>query len=134
MTKKNPAPRGLSEKGNRLWNKVVEEYELRPDELRTLEAACRASDLVDRMWAEGKTAELVTVGSMGQAVLHPIFPELRQQQAALVSLLKSLRLADVADVADEGGAAVGSPVGDSRSTAARAAAKAKWNKSYGAPA
>ena len=131
MTKKNPAPRGLSEKGNRLWNRVVEEYKLRPDELRTLEAACRASDLVDRMWAEGKTAELVTVGSMGQAVLHPIFPELRQQQAALVGLLKSLRLADVAD---EDGAAVGSPVGDSRSTAARAAAKAKWNKSYGAPA
>lgn len=131
MTKKNLAPRGLSEKGNKLWNRVVEEYELRPDELRTLEAACRASDLVDRMWAEGKTAELVTVGSMGQAVLHPIFPELRQQQAALVSLLKSLRLADVAD---EDGAAVGSPVGDSRSTAARAAAKAKWNKSYGAPA
>lgn len=131
MTKKNPAPRGLSEKGNKLWNRVVEEYELRPDELRTLEAACRASDLVDRMWAEGKTAELVTVGSMGQAVLHPIFPELRQQQAALVSLLKALRLADVAD---EDVAAVGSPVGDSRSTAARAAAKAKWNKSYGAPA
>ena len=131
MTKKNPAPRGLSEKGNKLWNRVVGEYELRPDELRTLEAACRASDLVDRMWSEGKTAELVTVGSMGQAVLHPIFPELRQQQAALVSLLKSLRLADVAD---EDGAAVGSPVGDSRSTAARAAAKAKWNKSYGAPA
>lgn len=131
MTKKNPAPRGLSEKGNKLWNRVVEEYELRPDELRTLEAACRASDLVDRMWAEGKTAELVTVGSMGQAVLHPIFPELRQQQAALVSLLKALRLADVAD---EDGAAVGSPVGDNRSTAARAAAKAKWNKSYGAPA
>lgn len=131
MTKKKPAPRGLSEKGNKLWNRIIEEYELRPDELRTLEAACRASDLVDRMWSEGKTAELVTVGSMGQAVLHPIFPELRQQQAALVSLLKSLRLADVAD---EGGAAVGSPVGDSRSTAARAAAKAKWNKSYGAPA
>ena len=130
MTKKNPAPRGLSEKGNKLWNRVVEEYELRPDELRTLEAACRASDLVDRMWAEGKTAELVTVGSMGQAVLHPIFPELRQQQAALVSLLKALRLADVAD---EDGAAVGSPAGDSRSTAARGAAKAKWNKSYGAP-
>jgi hypothetical protein len=56
-------------------------------------------------------------GSMGQSVINPIVPELRQHRATLAALLKHLKLPDEL---------VERP--DSRAVAARRAAQARWGK------
>lgn len=109
------APRNLSAAGRKLWTKITTDYDLRTDELRVLEDACRESDLIDVLQAEARDAQLVVRGSQGQPVINPLISELRQHRSTLAALFRQLKLPD--DPA-------GKP--EDRSTQARAAANARW--------
>ncbi|HEY9247672.1 MAG TPA: hypothetical protein VIO38_00995 [Rariglobus sp.] len=118
---KKPAPKGLDAPGQALWRAVNGKYELRTDELVVLEKACRASDRIARM--ESVLGEdVTTLGSMGQTVVHPLIGEIRQHEAQVASLLRSLKLPD------ESGEVVDA---SARSTQARAAAQSRWGMAHG---
>lgn len=119
MTRKKMlgVPEGLSDAGASLWESIASKYELRADELRTLEAACRASDRAARMRDELGDAVTAT-GSMGQVVVHPLIPEIRAHEAQVASLLAKLRLPDDAGV--------------EQVSQQRAAAQSRWAAAHGA--
>lgn len=120
---KTAAPMGLKADGAALWRKVTGSYDLRTDELVTLESACRATDRVALMRDElGDT--VTATGSMGQVVVHPLIAEIRAHEAQVTSLLSRLKLPDLAE---------GAPAGEeqSRSTTARAAAQSRWGVAHG---
>jgi hypothetical protein len=100
-----------------MWREITETYDLRADELRVLEDACREVDLIERLEEAMKDAPLTSSGSMGQLVAHPLVQELRQHRSTLKALLGSLKLPD-----DPGGKA------ESRSASARDAANARWRR------
>lgn len=122
MTAKR-TPSGLGEDGLALWTDITGEYELRFDELRILETACREWDLMCGMDAqlnsELDAGNWSVRGSMGQDVAHPLLAEIARHRALFARLVAQLKLPD------EG--AVDSP--QSRSDAARAMAHARWAKS-----
>lgn len=111
------APSGLGAAGEQLWSDVAADYELRPDELRVLEAACRTADMIARLDAAMVDEPLMVSGSMGQLREHPLISESRQQRQSLAALLKQLKLPDE-----------GASSSESRSSAARAAANARWSR------
>jgi hypothetical protein len=120
---KPKAPSGLADAGSRLWRDVVAKYDLRADELVTLEAACRASDRIVDMERE-RAGRVTATGSMGQVVVHPLVAEIRAHEAQVTSLLARLKLPD--DVT--GATSAEAP----RSTQARAAAQSRWAAAHGA--
>lgn len=116
-TKPNP-PAHLKETGAALWSEVVAGYDLRPDELRVLASACVAADLEAQFLAAWVDlgCPMMSKGSMGQEVEHPLIGSGDKQRKAMASLLKQLRLPDDGNTSTE-----------ERSTAARAAASARWS-------
>ena len=112
---KATAPSKLGAKARRLWRGITESYELRPDELRVLEDACREVDLIERLEAELAGADLIVNGSMGQPVANPLVQELRLHRSTVKGLLQSISLPD------EDGSS-------SRSSAGRALADARWRR------
>lgn len=121
---KPKAPETLGAEGKRVWGLVVAKYDLRPDELLTLEDACAASDMIaelSRAWGdEGKP--LTTKGSMGQQVIHPLIGEIRTQRAARNALWRQLHLPD-----EPGGEGEASTEPNQH----RAAAQSKWAAAHG---
>lgn len=115
--KKIKAPAGLDEPGRKLWDEISGKYELRADELCTLEEACREVDLIARLDDALDGASMMVAGSMGQQVVNPLLGEVRQHRGVLARLLGYLRLPD-----DSEGTA------EARSTQARAAANARWSR------
>ncbi|MDC8980682.1 hypothetical protein PR370_01030 [Mycobacterium marinum] len=109
-------PPNLSEKAARFWRDVVANYTLRPDELRILEDACREIDLIELLRKGMAGQPLYMKGSMGQSVINPVVPEIRQHRATFASLVKQLALPEP-----------GAPE-EPRSTRARSAANARWGK------
>lgn len=118
---KPSVPRGLCEKAQKLWRETVAVYDLRADELRLLEDACREVDLVEAMVTELRGAPLIVRGSMGQDVEHPLLGEIRQHRVVLARLLKQLDLPDEEEPAGQGAA------GD-RSASMRSVAEARWRR------
>lgn len=118
------APANLGKRGRALWTSIASKYELRPDELCTLEDACREADLIERLHAELAESDLTTKGSMGQEVASPYVSEIRQHRTVLTNLLKSLKIPDTPAGAAQKRAAV--------SDAARSAARARWGTGAGA--
>ena len=110
-------PAGLGTKARKVWTGTVESFELRPDELRVLEDACREIDLVEVLEKElGKAStQLLVKGSMGQPVANPLMQEIRQHRQVIARLLQSLKL----PAEDESAA-------QPRSVSARQAADARW--------
>ncbi|MEV7654667.1 hypothetical protein AB0O39_10895 [Streptomyces anulatus] len=117
MTAKHDPPAGLGDKALVVWTEISEGYDLRIDELRVLEDACREIDLIERLEADLQHAELIVTGSMGQPVASPLVQELRQHRGVLARLLGWLKLPD-----EEAPAAGG------RSASARQAAMARWGR------
>jgi hypothetical protein len=117
MAREYDAPKGLEEEGVALWDDITAVYDLRPDELRVLEAACFECDLIARMQRQSVTEDLIVVGSQGQPVANPLVQELRQHRSTLRGLLGQLKLPD-----EDGRAAA------SRSAQARDAAGARWKR------
>jgi phage terminase small subunit len=111
-------PPKLGAPGVRFWKDVVDRYQLRPDELRVLEQACRTLTLLDKMQKTlDKADSLTAVGSMGQPVMHPIVSELRQHRNTLRQLTNQLGLPDEDDSRKT-----------SRSAQARDAVNARWRR------
>jgi P27 family predicted phage terminase small subunit len=95
VTRRTPA--ALEAAGKRLWRTVVAEVdgagmELRADELRVLEDACRAADTAERC-AAGLVGESLTVpGARGQLVAHPLISEELRARSLTARLLAQLGL------------------------------------------
>ena len=121
---KVPKPlRPLGEDGQALWDSIVPQYELRPDEIRILQDACCEADIVARLELELVDADLMVKGSMGQLVASPLVSEVRQHRTTLAGLLAKLKLPD-------------SPAGAARKRAvvsekAVKAARARWGSGNG---
>lgn len=115
--KKAPAHMGAA--ARKLWREVTKTYDLRADELRVLEDACREMDVIDFLEEQRRDEDFAVMirGSQGQMVMNPVFAELRQHRGALRQLLAQLKLPDE-DGQAEGG----------RSTQARDAAAARWRR------
>lgn len=114
---KPAAPSNLGTKAKRLWSDITGAYELRADERRILEDACREIDIIERLELEFRTADTMVKGSMGQLVASPLLQELRQHRAVAARLLGMLKLPDEDGRAQE-----------SVSNAARKAANARWGR------
>lgn len=122
MSTKAPAPESLSDPGVALWQTIVGKYDLRADELRTLEDACATTDMIAALtdvWAEAGRP-VTTAGSMGQQVIHPLIAEIRTQRAARNALFRQLKLPDEA----AGG----------ESNQQRSAAQSRWASAHGSGA
>jgi hypothetical protein len=90
-----PTPAGIV--SDAIWSSVVSKYDLRPDELVTLEDICRLSDMIDNLetvWRDNQ-APLVTTGSMGQEVTHPLVSEIKAHRMARNALWRQLKLPDL---------------------------------------
>lgn len=114
-------PAHLGAEGQRVWQSVASKYDLRADELLTLEDACAASDMIaalSKAWQD-LGAPLTTRGSMGQEVIHPLIGEIRTQRAARNALWRQLKLPD------ESG---------ERPNQQRDAANTRWARAHGAGA
>lgn len=98
--RKPRAPAGLGATGRRRWRSVTAEFELRGDECRLLEHACRTVDELATLQAALANAEPMSVGSMGQPRAHPLYAEIRAHRDMLRRLLAAI---DVPDEGDAGG-------------------------------
>ncbi|BCL20294.1 hypothetical protein ACPCBX_13610 [Streptomyces tuirus] len=85
-------PRELGESGRRLWESVVEHYDLDVHEELLLLQACRSADLLDRLARRADGAELTVVNAKGEQVTAPWITEHRQQSLVLARLLASMRM------------------------------------------
>lgn len=115
---KAPTPKGLAPRGRKVWKEIVDGYELRADELDTLEDICREIDLIDKLEADLDGADLMVTGSQGQDVANPLISEIRQHRATKKSLWAGLKLPD------EGGSVVGI-------NHQREGGHSRWAASYG---
>lgn len=91
-------PAGLGAAGRKLWREVLADFELPPDGLSLLTAACRTVDELDKLHTAMAGAEVMTTGSQGQPVVNPLFAEARAHRATLARLLAQLALPDEDDV------------------------------------
>ncbi|MPZ13770.1 MAG: hypothetical protein GEU73_05000 [Chloroflexi bacterium] len=118
-TKRAPAaPAKLGSKAKKIWAEITTTYDLRSDEKRVLEDACREVDLVERMEKDLEKGSLIVAGSMGQPVVNELVKEIRQHRKTYQSLMMSLRLPE-----EDGGAGAAG-----RSSAARTLAQQRWRK------
>lgn len=85
-------PRELGESGARLWESVVEHYDLDVHEELLLLQACRTADLLDRLARRADGAELTVINAKGEQVTAPWITEHRQQSLVLARLLASMRM------------------------------------------
>ncbi len=117
------APSGLGAAGRRLWRELTDAYEFSPGELETVRQACRVSDVLDRIDRALVDADVVTKGSRGQPVRHPLLDASVDNRALLDQLLRSLALP-----------MPGESEGLRRSPQQAAAAQARWRRAKGGTA
>lgn len=114
-----PAPDTLGDSGRALWKTITEKYVLRADELVTLEDVCAATDLIAML--EEKWRDLgrpvITTGSMGQEVEHPLIGSIDKQRKMRNLLWRQLKLPDDA--------------GAERPNQQRQAAQSRWAAAHG---
>lgn len=120
MATSAPMPAKMAPRGRRLWKDITEKYDLRPDEVRVLEDACREVDIIERLESELRDGPLMVRGSQGQLVSSPLVSELRQHRSVLAGLLRSLKLPD--------GESTAAQREQRESEQARAAARARWDR------
>lgn len=89
-------PRGLGAAGSRLWERVLETYDLDeyPEKLECLEHACRVADVIAELEREAGKQPLIVLGSARQKTINPLISETRFQRGLLVSLLSKLNFVD----------------------------------------
>ena len=88
-------PSDLQAAGRDLWSETLVEYELSSSEKAVLLQACRTLDMIGTMQRRVKRDGIVTTGSMGQVVSHPLVGELRQYRALFSQLIRALDLPDL---------------------------------------
>jgi hypothetical protein len=98
---------------------VLDEFELTPAEITTLEQAARTIDECDRLdRAIRALPSLIAPGQMGQPRAHPLLSEARAHRLLLERLTTALALPDVDQEVGERGA----------SKRARKAVQQRWRK------
>jgi hypothetical protein len=116
------APADLGDEGQALWDSIAGAYTLRPDERATLEDACRVTDMIAALtdaWTElGRPT--MTVGSMGQDIIHPLVDKVADHRMKRATLLGRLKLPD-----EQGGAVPNQQ---------RDAAQSRWASAHGSSA
>lgn len=114
MSKPKP-PEHLAKPGADLWSAIVGKYDLRPDELRTLEDACATTDMLSTLEQEWRDAgrPFMSRGSMGQEVEHPLIGSIDKLRKSRQTFFRQLKLPE-----DASGGASTNP--------ARAAAATRW--------
>lgn len=117
-------PTDLGPDGRAFWRDVLEEYDLRVDELRLLSGACRALDRAVRLSEAASGADLTVKGSHGGTQVNPLIAEARQQELLFARLTRQMGLADPDD--DTQVASGGEAASAARSSNARRAAQARW--------
>lgn len=115
--------KSLGELGVALWDETLKTYELTAHERSLLHQACRTLDLIESMRLRVERDGVMSKGSMGQPVTHPLLGELRQNRSLFATLVRTLGLPDV----DESGAPELEVVPNQN----RAAAQSKWGKAHG---
>lgn len=125
MAEKRKAPESLGAAGRRLWDTTLETYTLAEHELDVLQEACYTLDLLQTMRRRVKKDGVMSTGSMGQDVVHPLIGEIRQQRGLFSQLMNALKLPDVEPQAEDL-----APVVEVNQH--RRAAGSRWSKAYGA--
>ena len=113
-------PDGLDERGEAFWRAVVDEWELRPDELQLLVEVARALDTVEMLQRQ-LDADGMTVAKGDGTALHPALCELRLQRQTLARALAQLSLPN------DDGTVLASPL----SARGRRAAESRWAMTKG---
>lgn len=99
-------PEGLEQAGKRLWRTVTGELELAAHEAELLRQACQTADLIAAASAQLAGDDLVSQGSMGQPVGHPMIAVLADQRRLLAYLLRAVTAPEAdAELLDPGPAA-----------------------------
>lgn len=88
-------PDDLSEKASVFWDDISSTYSLRVDEWHILLSACRTMTEIERMENALSDEPVMTKGSRGQVVGHPLLAEVARHRTMLARLLKQLDLPDV---------------------------------------
>jgi hypothetical protein len=114
-------PADLVDAPRELWEAVVSDWELRPDELPLLTAACRTLAEIETIESALIGASALVPGSKGQDRANPLFAEVRAHRLALRQLLGSLGIEEAED--EEGGGS-----GSARSNAGRKLAAQRWRR------
>lgn len=116
-------PAGLGYQGKKLWDSIAGngKYVLRPDELFTLEDACRVSDMIDTLDKDWKALGKPTTarGSMDQLIIHPLVDKMADHRMKRSTLLAKLKLPDEV------------PAGGEKPNQQRAAAQSRWAQAHG---
>lgn len=93
------AANDLGSRGRRLWKSLLAQDDSLTNVLSPMRevalSACRAADRVDQLEKLARQVDPLVDGKFGQMV-HPIFGEVRQQEALLARLVSALRLPDEA--------------------------------------
>lgn len=121
MSKPKP-PSTLATAGKALWTEILAKYDLRPDELRTLEDVCAASDMLaefEKAWRDAGRPYMST-GSMGQEVEHPLIGSIDKQRKTRQAFIRQLKLPDDPSAA--------------KPNQQRDAANSRWAAAHGASA
>ena len=88
------APEGLEQAGKRLWRAVTGELELAAHEQELLRQACATADLIAAASAVLAGGDMVSEGSMGQPVGHPMIAVVADQRRLLAMLLRAVTAPD----------------------------------------
>jgi hypothetical protein len=115
-------PPELAARGRAFWVELHTVLEFNPKETALLGEACRTLDTIDALAGTIESDGLTTTGSMGQTVVHPAVPELRQQQAGFNRLMSAINLPDDDAAADR-----------FRTARAKAGAAARWERPRAVP-
>jgi len=83
---------GFSPAGKRLWDSVLDEYELSEHELAVLRQACRQADRLEAIERALEGAPLTVRNVRGDLTSHPLLGESRQASALLARLIAALGL------------------------------------------
>lgn len=89
----------LGTRGKRLWKSLLAQDATLADSLSPMRevalSACRTADRVEQLEALARKAAPLVDGRSGPS-MHPVFGEVRQQEATLARLISALRLPDEA--------------------------------------
>ncbi len=111
--------------GSKLRAAILATYELDAGETVLLDQVVEVADTLARINAQvAELPDLMSVGSTGQEVEHPLLRAQRSTSLALARLVEALKLPPPGAAEDESGESV-------VTLAARRAARARWEKARG---
>lgn len=91
MSEQRRTPAGLKAAGKKLWDSVLQDFDLAEHEAAQLEEACRCRDTIVTLRGQLESDGTMIPSSQGMR-LHPAISEIRAQQLALARLLATLQV------------------------------------------